>query len=171
MSVIPLLRHRQPDSVFAYRAGLAIPVSQFLHDVSQLAQTLPAQGYILNLCSDRYRFAVCFAAALTRGQTSLLPPNYTPSFVARLLQSYPDLYCLADGVVDLHGIEIMQYPQLQDADQSVHVIPNIPAQQRAALVFTSGSTGQPVAHAKSWASLCMGAAAEAASLEIAPDTG
>ena len=171
MSVIPLLRHRQPDSVFAYRAGVAIPVSQFLHDVSQLAQTLPAQGYILNLCSDRYRFAVCFAAALTRGQTSLLPPNYTPSFVARLLQSYPDLYCLADGVVDLHGIEIMQYPQLQDTDQSVHVIPNIPAQQRAALVFTSGSTGQPVAHAKSWASLCMGAAAEAASLEIAPDTG
>ena len=55
------------------------------------------QGYILNLCTDRYRFAVGFCAALLREQTSLLPPNYTPSFVERLGQRYPDMYCLADG--------------------------------------------------------------------------
>ena len=132
---------------------------------------LPEKRYILNLCSDRYRFAVSFAAALTRGQISLLPPNYTPSFVERLQQSHPDLYCLADGAVNLHGIEVMHYPEWQEADERVRVIPQIAAQQNVALVFTSGSTGQPVAHAKSWGSLCRGAAAEAASLAIARDSG
>ena len=76
---------------------------QFLRDVARLAQQLPHKRHILNLCTDRYRFAVGFAAALLRGQISLLPPNYTPSFVERLGQSYPDLYCLADdagGVPD-----------------------------------------------------------------------
>lgn len=171
MSAIPLIHHPQPDSLFAYCRGQPISVSCFLQDVAQLAQALPHTRYILNLCTDRYRFAVCFAAALTRGQVSLLPPNYTPSLVERLLQNYPDIYCLADGEVGLHGIEVMHYPPLQEPDGLLRAIPRIPAQQNAALVFTSGSTGQPVAHAKSWGSLCKGAASEAASLGIAQNSG
>ena len=171
MSAIPLISHRKPDDVFAYRSGQPVSVSSFLQDVAQLAQALPQARYILNLCTDRYRFAVCFAAALTRGQTSLLPPNYTPSLVERLLQNYPDLYCLADGEVELHGIGVMRYPQLSQHDAIAGTIPGIPPQQTAALVFTSGSTGQPVAHAKSWGSLCQGAAAEAASLGLAQHSG
>lgn len=171
MSAIPLIRHHKPDSLFAYRAGQPVPVSQFLQDVALLAQTLPEKKYTLNLCTDRYRFAVCFAAALSRGQTSLLPPNYTPSFVERLAHNYPDLYCLADGGVNLHGIEVVTYPRLPGADGIARTIPDIPAQQTAALVFTSGSTGQPVAHTKSWGSLCKGALSEAASLGIAQGSG
>lgn len=171
MPAIPLISHPKPDSVFAFRDGQRISVAHFLQDVEQLASMLPEKRYTLNLCTDRYHFAVSFAAALTRGQISLLPPNYTPSFVERLLQNYPDLYCLADGEVSLRGIEVMHYPELQEADECMRVIPQIPAQQSVALVFTSGSTGQPVAHAKSWGSLCRGAASEAASLAIARDSG
>lgn len=171
MAAIPLIRHDDLGSVFAYRAGKPVPAASFLRDVAHLAQQLPDKLHILNLCTDRYRFAVSFAAALLRGQTSLLPPNYTPSFVERLEQSYPDMYCLADGEASFQGVEIMHYPQLPETDVSVCAIPKIPAEQRAALVFTSGSTGRPVAHPKSWGSLCRGAAAEAASLGVVQNSG
>lgn len=171
MAVFPLISHTSRESVFAYRNGAPIAVAQFLHDVEILARQLPDSHYILNLCTDRYRFAVGFAAALLRGQTSLLPPNYTASLVARLGLSYPDMYCLADGEVNFPGVTVMHYPTLPETDTRSRAIPAIQAMQRAALVFTSGSTGHPVAHAKSWGSLCKGATAEAASLDIRPDSG
>jgi acyl-coenzyme A synthetase/AMP-(fatty) acid ligase len=171
MAAIPLISHRDPGSVFAYRGGRPVSVSEFLRHVAHLAQALPDKHYMLNLCTDRYRFAVGFAAALLRGQVSLLPPNYTPSFVERLGQRYPDMYCLADGEVDFQGVEVMHYPQWTGTEDAVCTIPTIPAEQRAALVFTSGSTGDPVAHPKSWGSLCNGASAEGASLGIVQHSG
>lgn len=171
MAAIPLISHHDPDSVFAYRGGRPVSVSEFLRHVAHLAQALPDKHYMLNLCTDRYRFAVGFAAALLREQVSLLPPNYTPSFVERLGQRYPDMYCLADGEVDFQGVEVMHYPQWTDTADAVCTIPTVPAEQRAALVFTSGSTGDPVAHPKSWGSLCNGASAEGASLGIVQNSG
>lgn len=171
MASIPLISHDNLGSVFAYRAGQAVSVANFLHDVAHLARQLPDRRYILNLCTDRYCFAVGFAAALLREQTSLLPPNYTPSFVERLEQNYPDMYCLADGEVDFQMGKVLRYPQFPETDDAMRAIPAIPAEQRAALVFTSGSTGQPIAHPKSWGSLCKGAVAEAASLGIAQNSG
>lgn len=173
MAVIPLIRHA-PGSVFAYRGGQPVTVETFLADVAHLAGQLPDKPYILNLCTDRYHFAVSFAAALLRQQISLLPPNYTPTVVENLLQSYPGMYCLADSNVNFERVEVVRYPQLMPnspANPPSSAIPAIDAEQRAALVFTSGSTGQPVAHPKSWGSLCRGAVAEAASLHIAPNSG
>src|SRR5512140_1559711 len=103
MAAIPLIFHKHPDSVFAYREGRPVSAAQFLRHVVHLAQALPDRRHILNLCTDRYRFAVGFAAALLRGQTSLCPPNYTADFVARLNLRYPDTYCLTDGATDLSG--------------------------------------------------------------------
>jgi len=171
MARIPLISHNDPDGVFAYCGAQPVSVSQFLRQAAQLAQALPDRRYILNLCTDRYRFAVGFAAALLRGQTSLLPPNYAPTFVERLGECYPDMYCLADGDVDFQGVELMRYPHLPASDGAVLAVPTIPSGQLAALVFTSGSTGQPVAHPKSWGSLCKGASAEAASLGVAKNSG
>ena len=171
MSAIPLISHPHPDSVFACRAGQPILSSQFLRDVAYLARHLPNKRQILNLCTDRYRFAVGFAAALLRQQINLLPPNYTPSFVAQLLKTYPDMYCLADGEVTLNGIEVMNYPFTTSTAETEQPTPLIPSAQLAALVFTSGSTGQPVPHPKTWGSLCKGALAEAASLGIKQNSG
>ena len=51
----------------------------YLGDVAALSrQRLPPRGHVVNLCRDRYRFAVGFAAALCRRQVTLLPPNDTP---------------------------------------------------------------------------------------------
>lgn len=170
-AAIPLISHDNPDRVLAYRAGRPISAANFLSDVEHLARQLPDKKHILNLCVDRYRFAVSFAAALLRGQTSLLPPNYTPSFIEQLGKNYADMYCIADGAVDVQAVEVMHYPQLPEAIDFVRAIPAIEASQRAALVFTSGSTGLPVAHPKSWGGLCKGAAAEAESLGIVRNSG
>jgi hypothetical protein len=49
---------------------------------------LPAEGPAVNLCVDRYAFAVSLGAALVRGHASLLPPDARPDTLARLLESH-----------------------------------------------------------------------------------
>lgn len=171
MVMIPLIQHVGSGSVIAYCEGRPVHAAQFLQDVASLAQTLPDKSYILNLCTNRYRFSVGFSAALLRGQISLLPPNYTQHFIDHLKESFPDMYCLADADTHFRGLDVMHYPTLPEVEDSVLQAPSIMSEQPAALVFTSGSTGQPVAHPKSWGSLCKGAVAEANNLGITQGSG
>jgi acyl-coenzyme A synthetase/AMP-(fatty) acid ligase len=170
MATIPLITHKDSSAVFAWRGGQPLTVDEFLRDVTRLAASLPARSHILNLCTDRYRFAVGFAAALLRGQVSLLPPNYTADFVARLQQRYPELYCLTDGATELRDIELVAFPAAFTGAAPA-AVPGIDERQQAALVFTSGSTGDPLPHPKTWGSLCRGALGEAERLGIAPQSG
>lgn len=87
-------------------------VEQFLCDVSRLAASLPDRQYLLNLCADRYRFAVGFAAALLRRQVNLLPPNETPDLIERLASRYPGVYCLSDRNTGLDSLETVLFPAL-----------------------------------------------------------
>ena len=64
MADFPLIRHAREDAIFAYRGNHPVSAEQFLWDVARLAALLPARKYLLNLCTDRYRFIVGFAAAL-----------------------------------------------------------------------------------------------------------
>ncbi len=64
MSHYPLLRHARLDAIFARRAGVPIAVEDFLLDVAALSRVLPHHHHVVNLCADRYRFAVGLAAAL-----------------------------------------------------------------------------------------------------------
>jgi acyl-coenzyme A synthetase/AMP-(fatty) acid ligase len=166
MLMIPLISHDHQAGVFAYCKGQPVSVAQYLSDVHRLAARLPDRAHVLNLCADRYRFTVGFAAALLRRQISLLPPNYTNSFVARLQHTYPELYCLTDEDTQFEDVAVVRYPDLPRLDAEQFDIPLIPAAQPAALIFTSGSTGLPVAHLKSWRSLCRGAAAAATRLGV-----
>ena len=168
---VPLVRHGDGEAVLAYQGMRSITVGGFLRDVAALARTLPDRPHILNLCSDRYRFSVGFAAALLRGQVSLLPPNHTPAMVRELLAQYPGLYALSDDPAQHAGLETLNYPALDSTDDEAPAVPEFPARQRAAIVFTSGSTGRPLPHDKSWGAIAASAVAEARSLGIAPDSG
>src|SRR5687768_4441252 len=97
MTNLPLMRHFEAGSVLAYHDGAAIRVERFLHEVRELARLLPQKSCVLNACTDRYRFCVAFAAALVRGQITLLPPNQTEDMLERLKSGYADLYCLTDA--------------------------------------------------------------------------
>ncbi len=160
MAALPLIRDYEADAVFAYREGRPIGIGGFLRDVAELAGLLPDRGHVINLCADRYHFAVGFAAALVRGQISLLPPNQTPVLLEQLKRQYPDAYCLADSPGEHYSIETLQFPRLVDPNIAAPAPALVPAGQTAAIIFTSGSTGQPVANQKSWGALVASAGAE-----------
>lgn len=192
MNTLPLLRDFGTGSptdtpagaagvpVFAYRAGVFISVDQFLVDVARLGSMLPNRAHLLNLCADRYHFTVGFAAALLRGQISLLPPNHTPDLIGQLLHRYPGLYCLTDADTALPTLETVFYPAHAPAPVPAPVpadsglltasVPLIPAEQTAAILFTSGSTGEPAATPKSWGSLVGSGRAEIERLQLRPGT-
>ena len=97
MAAVPLLSHRGPDEVVAFRGGRAVRVAEFLADVRRVAASLPQRPHLVNFCNDRYRFAVGLGAALVRAQVSLLPPTQTPEMLAQMQKAYPGLYVLTDA--------------------------------------------------------------------------
>ena len=80
---IALLSHTSPTAIVAYRAGLAVTVQQFLDEAKQVAQRLARRAdHVLNVCADRYQFAVGLAACLMSERVSLLPSTHTPQVIA-----------------------------------------------------------------------------------------
>jgi acyl-coenzyme A synthetase/AMP-(fatty) acid ligase len=166
MTEHPLLAVTRPGSLFARRAGGPVTVETFLGDVAALAARLPRSRHVVNLCRDRYRFAVGFAAALRRRQVNLLPPHDAPDMLDRLATDYPGLYCLTDTVPPA-GAAAFPYPSELVHACPPHAIPSFPSDQPAAVLFTSGSTGQPRPHARSWGDLVNSALAAGQRLGIA----
>src|SRR6185436_17386490 len=160
-AAVPLLSHRGADEVVAFRGGRSVRVAEFLADVRRVAASLPARSHLVNFCNDRYRFAVGLGAALVRAQVSLLPPTQTPEMLAQLQKAYPGLYVLTDAAQTTPGIDHMLYPDAGSAAGASGPVPAFAPEQVAAIVFTSGSTGQPTPHPKSWGALANGAAGEA----------
>ncbi len=165
-ATIPLLRFHHAESIFAWQDGNIISARRFLTDVMSLAGQLPACAYVLNLCADRYRFAVGFAAAMLNKQISLLPTNHTADLIERLSAHYPELYCLTDGAHHFSNLATVRYPDLSDVNLTQAPMPEIPASQVAAIVFTSGSTGNPMPNEKTWGALSRSVTAEASRLGI-----
>ena len=95
-TALPLLANRDLDAPIAWRGSVPVNGHRFLADARHVASTLPAQGPAINLCSDRYAFAVGLAAALLRGQASLLPPDARPDTLARLHETGGASYALTD---------------------------------------------------------------------------
>ena len=170
MTNIPLLAGYAPGAVFAHCGGRAIGIAEFLGDVARLAAMLPERGHVLNSCADRYRFAVGLAAALARRQVSLLPPNQTPDLVARLAARFPGLYCLSDESGQPVALETVSVPAAAPPVPAAAKMPAFPARQPAVIVFTSGSTGEPVPQEKSWGALAGSARAEIERLGMKPGT-
>lgn len=138
-----------PDEIVAIGPQGAIPASRFRRDVAALATLLPDTGFLVNLCADRYRFMVGFAAALLRGQVTLMPATATPVVLRDLAAEYRGLYALTDGPPPAlpHLIFPAVLPDAGEARLSV------PDEQPAVVLFTSGSTGKPKPVSKSWAVL------------------
>jgi acyl-coenzyme A synthetase/AMP-(fatty) acid ligase len=171
MASAPLVRGFGAGAAFAYRKGCRLGVERFLWDVTRLAASLPDRRYLLNLCADRYHFAVGFAAALLRRQVNLLPPNETPDLIQRLASRYPGVYCLSDRMTGLQSLETVLFPELDDPGMAALPIPDVPETQVAAIVFTSGSTGEPVPYCKTWGSLVRVALAEIEILHLRARSG
>lgn len=167
MTAVPLLTHGRAEDILGWSQGVPITAGRFLADAWQLATAFPAGRHVLNASADRYRFAVGMAAALLSDRISLLPPALTPEMVRQVKHFAPDVVCLTDQpqAVDLPqvawGDVMSQASAGADAPSGAFHVPEIPATNIAAIVFTSGSTGLPVAHRKSWGALVRSVRAEA----------
>ena len=162
MSRHPLVAHRHPGDAVAYRKGAPVTVGRFLADVDRIAAEFPAGPHVLNACTDRYRFAVGLAAAVVAGKVSLLPANLAPDTLRQLLKSHRDLFCLADSDHPPLELPRMFYRDAVAIGEPPEIaVPEIDADQPVAWLFTSGSTGQPVPHLKTWGALVRSVGIEA----------
>lgn len=159
-ATLPFSRGYASGAPLTWWRGLPITQQVFDAHVAALANRLPDSGLVLNLCEDRAAFVLGWAAALSRGLTTVLPSDRTPRGIAQaaadsgasrllhdqrvgepLSNALPTLRIGFDAVV-----RATDYPPLAVA-----------AEQVAAIVYTSGSTGKPTACAKRWGSLVSGA--------------
>jgi acyl-coenzyme A synthetase/AMP-(fatty) acid ligase/3-hydroxymyristoyl/3-hydroxydecanoyl-(acyl carrier protein) dehydratase len=166
---LPLTTRRRLDDVLAWVDGRPVTTGRFLAEALALAEHLPSRGEVVNLCDDRYRFALGFAAALCRGLPSLFPPNARPDTLALLAADGAPRTALVDGpegaLPDTGGLPAVHVARPVVAEGApAPTVPAIPAEQVAACLLTSGSTGVPQPHAKRWHTLTLNIAAEAGRL-------
>lgn len=165
----PLLALRDLDAPLAWRAGVPVSGRAFLADVARQAERMPAAGPVLNLCNDRYAFVVALGAALLRGQASLLPPDARPETMARLTAAHGKLTAVTDEPsLETPGLDRVLVEVGGDAADTMpdlpHDVPAIDGGLHAVSLLTSGSTGVPQPHAKTWHTLVGDAAAAVARL-------
>jgi acyl-coenzyme A synthetase/AMP-(fatty) acid ligase len=152
-SALPLLSVADAARPFAWRDGRAVAVAEFLADVQAVASTLPAARQAVNLCEDRYAFLVAFCAVVVRGQMNLLPPSRAPHAIEEVLAAHPGSYALGETARD--GLSA-HYVRVRCGARDSHAeieVPDVDGEQTVAIGFTSGSTGQPKANPKTWASV------------------
>ena len=153
MNRAALLGPYHADTVLAWENGRSITYSHFLSDVGALAELLPEQSTVMNLAADRYRFLVGFAAALVRGQTTLLPPSRATGALAQIARAHGVGYCLVDGTEQVDQLPSYQIPKGTGKPNYSVKVPQISIDHPALVAFTSGSTGSPHPHSKTWGSL------------------
>lgn len=141
---------RKPGDIVALCKSRPVAMEEFLAQVAGLAGMLPDAGPVINICEDRYHFLVGFAAALSRGLTTLLPPSPLDEAVHAIWRSWRGSCVLIDEPRRALDAPVVNF----DASVTGPIVnPAIPGSLLAAVAFTSGTTGSSVPQAKSWQSL------------------
>ncbi len=169
MSSLPLIAHRHLDAIMAWRGRIPVSVRQFLGDIGHVAGQLPPGRHVLNLCGDRYRFAVALMASIVSGRVSLLPPSQTPESLRQMQRFAPDVFCIIDRDDSGDGLPVFRYPESLPESPADPFIPQIDSDQVIAQIFTSGSTGMPVPHRQRWGNMVCGVRAGADRLRVTPE--
>jgi acyl-coenzyme A synthetase/AMP-(fatty) acid ligase len=151
MPMISLLSSCLIDRPIAFFEGRVIRTTQFLSHVKSFSKILKKHQYNINLCENRYHFLVVFAASALLKQISLLPSSRLQSELERLKNDYSDSYQISDSTVA--QICKTETNEIHFAKEDLL----IKKEQIVAIVFTSGTTGTPTAHSKTWGQLVGGA--------------
>lgn len=163
MPLIPLLPDLDPSAIVAQHRGRVITRRLFLEHVLALAEVLPPRGNVLNMCADRYAFAVALFAAIVRGDITVLPNSAATDHLAAVAEEHDDLLVLGDEnstrVLNLPFMSVENYlcddivsnGDISSGDAvSSAPIPLIEFDQPIVCVYTSGSTGNPTPHRKTF---------------------
>lgn len=142
MSTLPLIQNYDAEAPLFWRGTQILTQRRWLGAVMALAERLPEAAYYLPLLEDRAAFSVLLGASLVRGKPCLLPASNGADHLAKLRDTYPQ------------ALTVSELPDAGfDTPRWTGAVPEIPAQQTAVIIHTSGSTGMPQAHSKSWAAL------------------
>ena len=162
--MLPLLRGYEPDRTILFDRGRSVSAAAFCGMATAISARLPAARFAFNLCENSAAFLVATAAALLARHTLVLPPSRLDRTLDELVAAYPDSYCLVDAPSaaprpsDAKCFALR--PELDAAHvsppQAVWPPPMISAAHAVAILFTSGSTGTPQPHAKTWGEMCEG---------------
>jgi acyl-coenzyme A synthetase/AMP-(fatty) acid ligase len=164
---LPLIGHRSLDAVVAYRNGEPIRAVRFLADASRVIGCLPpGKRHLLNLCQDRYRFAVGLVAAALDARVSLLPSSLTPDMLHQMAVFAPDAFCLTDRAGAAGPLPTVRFPDGEPDPETDPPVPMLQPERLVAYVFTSGSTGVPIPHEKHWGMLVRNIRCEAERLGL-----
>jgi acyl-coenzyme A synthetase/AMP-(fatty) acid ligase len=154
---------RPGNAVLFQRGDTEVTAAMFLRDCHGVAATLPDGAHMINLCRDRYAFTVAFAASVLRRHVCLLTGERSDAALTALADAFPGAYIATDepdpgnrGAVAGGGLPAVVVDPVEDAiptQGAAPANPAIPADQLAAIVFTSGSTGVPTPHRKLWGAL------------------
>ena len=173
---LPVLVDDRMDRVILRSPDREWTAGDLLASAGALSDRLHAQRekprYLINLASRRDDFLVGLLAGMLGGQTNLMPASRTPGAINDLLDQYPDTVLLHghDDTIDPrianHRPQVAIPPLQEGLGANVAApMPRIPADAIVARVFTSGSTGTPSGHDKTWGRLNDNARAAAQALD------
>jgi acyl-coenzyme A synthetase/AMP-(fatty) acid ligase len=148
-----------PDRTFAWHGGRAITAATFLAHARRLAATWAPDVRVVNVCEQRYHFLVGFAAAMLRGGATILPPSRAPAVIDEMLRAHA-------GAVSCDDPDVAAAIDAACADERGGAV-DLPLGPIAAIGHTSGSTGAPQAHPKTWAAFVQTAERDAARIREA----
>ncbi|MFV2004107.1 MAG: AMP-binding protein [Gammaproteobacteria bacterium] len=155
---IPLIHAYQPAAPIMFSGGQTVSQQNFIARVMVLSEQLPDSPYLINLCRDRYNFALVFCAALVKGMVNLLPSNRQFQTLEEVAADYPGCCALIDNDENLPEMVTIDLRVNTEHNKLVNneLKPDLPwinGEQLAAIAFTSGTTGKPSPNAKLWRSL------------------
>ncbi len=108
--------------------------------------------FAIVLCQCPVNALTAFTAVAANGAAVLLPASSKPEQIKLLEEKYPEIILIHDGDIKFNSklpvIELNS--KLKSHTQAEVIIPTIPAGQLVAILFTSGSTGEPKENRKYW---------------------
>lgn len=120
----------------------------FLADVDRARAAIGAHDAICNMAPSRYDFAVVLAAALIEGRATVLPQSRAERAVEAAISGWSSPLVIET---------LDNLPPPGPAPGRAASLAGLGAAAGEVHVFTSGSTGEPVRHRKTWAALAGGA--------------
>lgn len=143
--------------LIAWRESGSVSRGEFVSMARHLSQVLPDAPAYLNLCDDRFRFMLGFAAIVLRGGVNLLPPSLAPEALSALRNEYPGCGAIADRPIPIPGREPFVFDDTRNPVQFGNFDElsgkSVPDDFVVAVAYTSGSSGRPQGHPKRWIEL------------------
>ena len=145
MNLLPILNNSLSETPIFWFKNELVTHEKFKLDVLSVAENLTQHKYAINLCEDRYLFAVAFVASMIQKHVCLMPAHRAEKEIAELEKKYSDTQRLDDQQLEIF---------LNNTAKNKITFPlEINSEQLVAIVFTSGSSGKPKANHKKWGAL------------------